>query len=176
MRGPTSVFERGDFVVERLPFSPKYVRARDNHVDFVGTSFHRAANFRHAFLEGRKTGWESRGDCRNMNATSFDRAPCGFHKGVINADGSDLYTEALDTKLLHKFVLNRLSRLGAQSPNTLVGVIAGERRQIHAGDGAQEPSCLPFLLDRPPGADGLRAALDRGGGRAPRFIPLFTTR
>src|SRR5260370_35947367 len=94
-----------------------------------------------------------------MNAAALDCAPRGFDEGVINADGSDLDIEAFDAKLLNEFLLNGLSCLGAQAANTLVGVVAGEGRQMHAGDGAQEPSCLPFLRYRGPGADGLRAAL-----------------
>src|SRR5258708_38624256 len=126
MRGPASVFERGDLIVERLPFSAEDVRASYDHVDFVGAGFHRAPNFRHAFLEGRKTRRKPRGNRGNMNATAFDRTPRGFDEGVINADGSDLDIEAFDAKFLHKFVLNRLSRLGAQPADTLAGVVAGE--------------------------------------------------
>src|SRR5467141_1236765 len=57
---------------------PPKTCARDDHVDFVGAGFNRPANFRHAFLEGRKTGRESRGDGGNMNAAALDRAPRGF--------------------------------------------------------------------------------------------------
>src|SRR6267378_4756586 len=172
MRGPASVFERGDFIVKRLPFTAKDVSACDDHVDFVGAGFHRAPNFRHPPFEGRKTGWESRGDRGDMNAAALNRAPRGFDEGVINADGSDLDIEALDAKLLYELVLNRLSRLGAQTANTLVGVVAGECRQIHAGDGAQEPSRLPFLFYRSPRADGLRAALDGASVHAHRVHPI----
>ncbi len=172
MRGPASVLERCDLIVERLPFSAEDVRTCDDHVDFVGAGFHRVPDFRDAFLERRKTGRESRGDSGNMNAAAFDRAPRGFDESVINANRSDLNIEALDAKLLHEFMLNRLPRLCAQPANTLVGVVAGECRQIHAGDGAQEPSRLPFLLYRPPGADGLRAALDGAGVHAHRAHPI----
>src|SRR5205807_2897987 len=137
MRGPASVFERCDFIVERLPFSAEDVRARDDHVDFVGAGLHRAPNFRDAFLKRRKTGGESRGYRGNMNAAALDGPPRGFDEGVINADGSDLDREALDAQLLYEFLLNRLPRLGAQAANTLVGIVAGECRQIHAGNGAQ---------------------------------------
>src|SRR5260370_9142934 len=118
MRGPASVFERGDLIVQRLPFSAEDVRARDHHVDFVSAGFHRAPNFRHAFLKRGKTRRESLGDRSNMNAAAFNRAPCGFHDGLINADGSDLDIEALDATLLREFLLNRLSRLCAQTADT----------------------------------------------------------
>jgi hypothetical protein len=65
-----------------------------------------------------------------------------------------------------------LPRLGAQAANTLVGVVAGECRQIHARDGAKEPSRLPFLLYRSPGANGLRAALDGAGVNVNRVHPI----
>ena len=172
MRRPASIFERANLIVECLPFTAEDVRACDDYVDFVGARFHRAPNFRHAFLEGRKTGWESRGDRGNMNAAALDGAPGGFDKGVINAHGSDLDIETLDAKLLLEFVLNRLPRLRAQAANTLVCVVAGECRQIHARDGSQEPSRLPFLLYRSPGADSLRAALDSTGVHAHHVHPI----
>jgi len=69
-------------------------------------------------------------------------------------------------------VLNGLPRLGAQAANTLVSIVAGERRQIHAGDGAQKPSGLPFLLYGSPRADGLCAALHGAGVYAYRVHPI----
>src|SRR6266478_1152154 len=160
MRGPASGFERSNLIVERLPFCAEDVRACDDHIDFIGASFHRAPNFRDAFLEGGKTRRESSRDRGHMDTAAFDRAPRGFDEGVINADGSDLDVEALDAKFLNEIALNRLSRLGAQSANTLVSVVAGECRQIHTSHGAQKPSGLPFLLYSSPSADGLCAALD----------------
>src|SRR5712664_3899176 len=79
----------------------------------IATSFHRAPNFRDAFLERGKTRRESRRDRCNMNAATLDSAPRGFDEGVINAHGSDLDVEALDAKPLNEFALDRLSRLGA---------------------------------------------------------------
>ncbi len=80
--------------------------------------------------------------------------------------------EALDAKFLDELLLNRLSRLGTQSANAFVGVVAGKCRQIHAGYGAQKPGRLPFLLNRSPGADGLRAPLDSAGVHAHRVHPI----
>src|ERR1700704_763035 len=168
MRWPASVLERGDLIVERLPFSAEDVRACDHHIDFVCAGFYRAPNFRHALLERRKTGRKSRGNRSHMNAAPLDGTPRGFNEGVIDTHGSDLDLEALNPELLNEFVLNRLSRLGAQAANALVRVVAGECRQIHAGDRAQEPCCLPFFLYRSTGAYGLRAALDGTGVHAHR--------
>src|SRR5260370_33670434 len=172
MRGPASVLERGDFVVKRLPFRAKDVCAGDDHVDFIGASFHRAPNFRDAFLERGKTRRESRRDRGHMDTAAFDRAPRGFDEGVINADGSDLDVEALDAKFLNEFALNRLSRLGAQSANTLVSVVAGERRQIHAGDSAQKPCGLPFHLFGSPHTYSLFSALYGAGVYAHGVHPI----
>src|SRR5437762_1445714 len=110
---PAGIFERGDLIIEHLPLTAEDVRAGDDHVDFVSAGFHRAPNFPDAFRERRKTGRESRGDRRNMNAAALDGPPCGFDEGVINAYRSDLDIEALDAKLLEEFLLNRLARLGA---------------------------------------------------------------
>src|SRR5437588_10657246 len=160
MRGSTSVLERGDLIVQRLPFRAEDVRAGNDHVNLVRAGFHRAANFRDALFKRRKTGRESRGHCCHMNAAAFNGASRALDESVIDAHSRDLDIEAFDAQLLHKFLLKRLPRLGAQAAYTLVRIISGERRQIHASDGAQEPSRLPFLLYRSPRSDGLRAALD----------------
>src|SRR2546430_870409 len=60
MRGSTSVLERGDLIVQGLPFRAEDVRAGNDHVDFVRAGFHRAPDFRDTFLERRKAGRESR--------------------------------------------------------------------------------------------------------------------
>src|SRR5437870_11015171 len=172
MRGSTSVLERGDLIVQRLPFRAEDVRSGNDHVDLVRAGFHRAANFRDALFKRRKTGRESRGHRGHVNAAPLDGASRGLDESMINAHGRDLDIEALDAKLLHELLLNRLPRLGAQAAHTLVRVVSGERRQIHAGDGAQEPSRLPFLLYRSPRSDGLRAALDGARVHAYRVYPI----
>src|SRR5207249_8797218 len=111
---------------------------------------------------------ESRGHRGHMDAAALDGASRGFNESVINANGRDLDIEALDAQLLHKLLLKRLPCLGAKPANALARVVAGKRRQIHAGDGAQEPSRLPFFLYCSPGADGLRAAFDGAGVYAHR--------
>ena len=50
-------------------------------------------------------------------------------------------------------------RLGAQPQHVGRRVVALERGQVHAGDGAQQPGGLPFLLDGASGRDGGGAAL-----------------
>ena len=72
----------------------------------------------------------------------------GFDESVVDADGAHLDAEFLDPEFLDEILLDRLSRLRAQAPHALVGVVAGERRQVHAGDRAQKPCGLPFFLHR----------------------------
>src|SRR5437667_443517 len=91
---------------------------------------------------------------------------------VIDAHRRNLNPEALHPKFLREFLLNRLPRLRAQAPHALVGVIAGKRGQVHTGDGAKQPSGLPFLLHRSPRDQRLRAALDRAGIHAHRVNPI----
>src|SRR5438874_958854 len=106
-------------------------------------------------------------------ATKLARAASrALDESVIDAHSRDLDIEAFDAQLLHKFLLKRLPRLGAQAAYTLVRIVSGERRQIHASDGAQEPSRLPFLLYRSPRSDGLRAALDGARVHAYRVYPI----
>src|SRR5438132_3137810 len=172
MRGSTSVLERGDLIVQGLPFRAEDVRACNDHVDFVRAGFHRAPDFRDTFLERRKAGRESRGHRGHVNAAPLDGASRALDESVIDAHSRDLDIEAFDAQLLHEFLLKRLPRLGAQAAYTLVRIVSGERRQIHASDGTQEPSRLPFLLYRSPRTDGLRPALDSAGVHAHRAHPI----
>src|SRR5258707_13456389 len=111
MGGTAGVLEGRDFVIERLPFRAENMRARDDHVDFVGAGFHRAPDFRDSFLERRKPSGESSGDRGNMNATSLDRVPSGFDEGVIHANGSNFVIKALNADLLAQFCLDWWPRL-----------------------------------------------------------------
>src|ERR1700733_1111423 len=52
-----------------------------------------------------------------------------------------------------------MSRFRTQSPHTLVGIVAGERSQVHAGNSTQKPRRLPFFLYRAPGYLRLGAPL-----------------
>ena len=122
--------------------------ARDDDIDLMRARFHRAANFRDALGERRESGGKSGGDRRNVNAASFQCMQRGFDESVINANRAHLDAEFLDAEFLHEILLDGLSRLRAQSPHALIGVVAGERCQIHAGDRAQKPCGLPFFLHR----------------------------
>ena len=53
-----------------------------------------------------------------------------------------------------------------------MGVVAGKRRKIHAGNGAQQPCHLPLLLHRAPRNQALRPALHRAGIHANVFYPV----
>src|SRR5439155_287318 len=110
-------------------------------------------------------------------ATKLARATLRrYNESVLNANGRDLDIEALDAQLLHKPLLKWLPCLGAKPANALPRVVAGKRRQIHTGDGAQEPSRLPFFLYCSPGADGLHAAFDGAGVYAHRVHPIQVQR
>ena len=70
----------------------------------------------------------------------------------------------------------RAAGLGAEALDALGGVVAGERGEVHAGDGAEQPGGLPVLLDAAAGADGGGAALDGGGVDADLFDPADVER
>src|SRR2546422_2677270 len=144
-----------------LPFSAKNMGPRDDHVNLLRASFHRAADFRDAFREGRKTRGEPRRNRRNSYAAALQSAPRGLHETVIDTNGGYFQVELSDSEPLPNFLLDGLAGFPAQAAHALVGIVAGESRQVHAGNGAQEPSRLPFLLYRPPRDEGLGAAFHR---------------
>ena len=92
-------------------------------------------------------------------------------KRVIHADRGNFNIQFFDAESLDQVMLNRLPRFGAQASNALLGVIAGERCEVHAGDGAQQPRRLPFLLYRPARGVTLRSAFDRAGVDANLLAP-----
>src|SRR6185312_12742742 len=95
---------------------------------------------------------------------------------VVDADGADVEVQVLDLESLDEMVFERAAGFGAETLDALGGVVAGERGEVHAGDGAEEPGGLPVLLDAAAGADGAGAALDGGGVNADLFHPADVER
>jgi hypothetical protein len=77
-----------------------------------------------------------------------------------------------DAQLLEEFRFDRLPRFGAQALHAFVGIVARERRQVHAADGAEEPGDLPIFFHRPARDQGGSAAFDSGGIHADGFDPV----
>ncbi len=176
MGGAAGVLEGGDLVVERVPLAVEDVRAGDDDVDLGGAGFDRAANLLHAGFERREAGGEAGGDGGDGDAGAFERLDGGLDEGVVDADGADVQVEVFDLESLDEVVFEGAAGFGAQTLHALGGVIAGERREVHAGDGAEQPGGLPVLLDAAAGADGGGAALDGGGVDADLFDPADVER
>src|SRR5208282_2714561 len=161
-----------DFVVEGLPFCGEDVGARDDDVDFVRTGFDGAADFFDALSERGEPGGEAGGDGGYANATAFEGAAGGFDEDVVDADGGDFDVERFDAEFCDEFVLEGLAGFGAETANAFVGVISGERRQIHARNGAEEPGGLVILFYGAACDDRLSAAFDGRGVDADVFDPV----
>jgi len=91
---------------------------------------------------------------------------------VIDADRTDFDVKIADAELVEEFLLNRLARFGAEAANAFVGVVARERGQVHASDGAKKPGDLPIFFHSAAGYEGGRTALDGGSIDANRFDPI----
>src|SRR6266849_10088873 len=174
--GAAGALERCDFAVEGLPFSATNMRSRADHVNLRRAGFRRAADFRDAFREGRKTRREPRRNSSNSYAAALQSAQRRLHESVIDANGGYFQAELSDLEPLHNFLLDGLAGFRAHAAHALFGIVARERRQVHAGNGAQEPSRLPFLLYRPPRNEGLGAAFHRAGVDADFFHPIHVER
>jgi hypothetical protein len=98
-----------------------------------------------------------------MHPTALQRVQSSFNKCVVHTDRSDLNLQFLDPKLLFHFLLDGVPGLRAQTANALVGIIAGKRGQIHAGNRSQKPRRLPFFFYGSSSDMGLNAALDCAG-------------
>ena len=69
--GRAGRFERGHFVVERLPVAFEHVRALDDHVDFVRAGFDRAVNLRDALLQRREAFRKIGGNRRHLDSRAL---------------------------------------------------------------------------------------------------------
>src|SRR5262249_6477628 len=78
------------------------------------------------------------------------------NKRVVYAGCGYRDSELLDTQLLSEILLERMFCLCTQAPHPFLGVIAGERSQVHAGNGAQQPGGLPVFFHGAPGYVRLR--------------------
>src|SRR2546430_2614419 len=77
---------------------------------------------------------------------------------------------------LEEVAADRLLCLGAQPQHVGRGVVALEGREVDAGDGAEQPGGLPFLLDGAPGRDGGGAPLHGRAVHAHRADPVEVER
>src|SRR5579863_9043165 len=107
-----------------------------------------------------------------MNAGAFERAQGSFNEGMINADCSYIDLERFNPKLPHQFCLKRLPCFSAEATHSLLSVIAGERGEVHAGDGAEQPRRLPFFFNAATTNMRLCAAFHRAGVDANVFYPI----
>ena len=148
-------------VVERPPVLGEHVGAGDDDVDLLRARRHRRADLGDALLERREARREIRSTPRRPECPSR-RAPrrAVSTNGVVDADRGDPDGELARAERLEEVVAHRPARLGAQPAHPARRVVARQRGEVHAGDGAQQPGRLPFLLDRAPGAERRGAALD----------------
>jgi hypothetical protein len=98
-----------------------------------------------------------------VDAAAFESSRGSFHKAVIHANCCYFDIQFFDSQMLNQFLLNRLASLGAEAAYAVVGVVAGERRQIHTGNGPEKPRRLPFLLHGAARNVRLRTPFHRAG-------------
>src|SRR6202012_1166587 len=128
-----------------------------DEVDLAGAGFDRAANLLHAGFERREAGGEAGGDGGDGDAGAFERFDGGLDEGGVEADGAAVQVQVFDLESFDEMVFERAAGLGAEAFYALGGVVAGERGEVHAGDGAEQPGGLPVLLDAAAGGRGGRA-------------------
>ena len=161
--GPARLAERRNFVVERLPLAVENMRARNDNVDLLRARFHRAVNLLHALGQRIQPRRKPRRNCSHRNARSFKRLHRRLHKHVIHAHRAHGQVQVLNAETLHNVPLQRIARLGAQPPHALDRVVAAQRGQVHARNGAQQPRRLGVFFHRAPRHLRRRAPLHRAG-------------
>src|SRR6185295_4954505 len=149
------------FVVQRLPVTGEHVRARDDDVDFLGSGRYRGSNLVYALLERVEPRGETGRDGRDGDVRAGEGLHRRRHERVIDAHGADLDVQVRDAERVDEVRADGAPRFGAEPDDVPRGVVALERRQVHAGDRAEQPRGLPFLLDGAARGDRGRAPLHR---------------
>ena len=80
---------------------------------------------------------------------------------MVDADSSDPNRVGGHSHRLQEIPANRLTSFGAQATDSSLRVIAREGSQIHQGNGLEEPSRLPLLLDTATCPERSGATFDR---------------
>ncbi len=148
------------------------MRTRNHYINFLRAGCDRPVNFRDAFGQRRKARRKAGRNCRHLNSAALQRSHCRFHEQMIDAHCANANFQVGDFQFFDQLILYRLTSLGAQSPDSLVGIVARERGQIHAGDGAKQPGQLPIFLHGSPVDQSSSAAFDGAGVYADRFYPF----
>jgi hypothetical protein len=125
-----------------------------------------------AIIEWRKTGGKAGGDGGNGNAATLQSFDGSFDKQMVDANGADFDLQFAGAELAEEFLLYGLAGFRAKTFDTFVGVVAGKRGQVHAGDRAQEPGNLPVFFHCAARDQGGGTALDGGGINANGFDPI----
>ena len=150
-----------DLVIELLPFRAEHQAARNDHVDLVGAVGDRRLDFLEPRRQRGKPVREGGGDGGDMDAGSLDGVDGGRDERVVDADRRRPDRRGFDAQRLDDVAAERVDGLGAQPPHALLGVVAVQRRQVHAGDGAQQPGRLVVALDAAPLGQRRDAPLQR---------------
>src|SRR5882757_4702675 len=95
---------------------------------------------------------------------------------MIDTDRADANIQIGNSQLVYQFILQRLASFGAEPADAFIGVVAGERGQVHAGDRADEPGKLPIFFDGAASDQGGGTAFDGAGVDADRFDPFEVER
>ena len=81
---------------------------------------------------------------------------------MINTDRAGVNGLAGHAESFEDVFAHRMGGLRAQAFDAAGRVVAGERGQVHEGDGAQKPCGLPILLHRAAAAEGGGAVFETG--------------
>jgi len=91
---------------------------------------------------------------------------------MVDTNGGYIDIEFFDLQLFYEFSTQGLPGLGAEAADTVCGVVAGKRGEIHAGNGAQQPGGLPFFFHGASRNMGLGSPFDGAGVDAKLFYPV----
>jgi hypothetical protein len=161
LRVPTRLPERSDLVVQGSPLPGEHVGARDDDVDLAGSGIKRRADLADPLAQRAQPVGESGRDRRDRDAAPCERLDRGLHEGVVDAYRAHADGQVSGAEGGKQVGPHRLARLAAETDHAAASVVAGERRQVHARHGAQEPRRLPLALHRAPAGQRFSAPLDR---------------
>ena len=159
-------------VVEGLPVLGEHVAPGDDDIDLPGSRPHRFPDLGEAQRVGGQSCGEPGRDRGYRNIAPFQGLDRGRDHLMIDANGACGYRTRLEPEGLEDIRTNGEAGFPAKPPHAVAGVVPGERGQVDAGDGLDQPGRLVGLLDRSPPGQGLAPALDGRGVGLDREGPV----
>jgi hypothetical protein len=171
MRRAAGFAHGGDLVEKRRPVGAEDMRAGDDDVDLARALLDRVADLGQPQVERHQPRRKAGGDRGDRDAGVRKRPHRRRHHRRIDTDRADR-RHRVQPQSGDQILAQWPAGLGAEPGDAVLGVVAGQRRQVHAANRVEQKRCLVDLLGAAPRGQRGGAALGRGAVDAHRREPV----